>query len=105
MYEASRGDKYCEFVLDPSHMAICSCIQGDEKQRQGTNIQCHLLRVLQCLCVAADRVVSEYNARLKKLEIEFKHNNTMNFGVSYQPSFKDFPVGKYKQSYFSGFDW
>lgn len=36
VYEASRGDPYCEFVLDPSHMVICSCVQGDEKQRQGT---------------------------------------------------------------------
>ncbi|KAI7890342.1 uncharacterized protein EV154DRAFT_511813 [Mucor mucedo] len=37
VYEASRGDPYCEFVLDPSHMVICSCIQGDEKQRRGKN--------------------------------------------------------------------
>jgi hypothetical protein len=35
VYEASRGDPYCEFVLDPSHMVICSCIQGDERQRKG----------------------------------------------------------------------
>ncbi|KAI7907152.1 uncharacterized protein BX663DRAFT_426909 [Cokeromyces recurvatus] len=35
VYEASRGDPYCEFVLDPSHMVICSCIQGNEKQRRG----------------------------------------------------------------------
>ncbi|KAI9023738.1 hypothetical protein CLU79DRAFT_857085 [Phycomyces nitens] len=33
VYEASRGDPYCEFILDPSHLSVCSCIQGDEKQR------------------------------------------------------------------------
>ncbi|CAO0794775.1 unnamed protein product [Mucor circinelloides] len=87
VYEASRGDPYCEFVLDPSHMVICSCIQGDEKQRR-----------------AADRVVNEYNLRLEKLEQEFKQQDTMQFGLSYQPGFKEFPVAKYKQSYFSGVD-
>ncbi|KAI8090679.1 hypothetical protein BDF21DRAFT_411809 [Thamnidium elegans] len=88
VYEASRGDPYCEFVLDPSHMIICSCIQADEKQRQ-----------------AADRVVNEYNNRLEKLEKEYKNKDIMNFGLSYQPGFKQFPVGKYKQSYLSGVDW
>ncbi|GAA5814337.1 hypothetical protein MFLAVUS_007831 [Mucor flavus] len=87
VYEASRGDPYCEFVLDPSHMVICSCIQADEKQRQ-----------------AADRVVNEYNNRLEKLEKEYKNKDIMNFGLSYQPGFKQFPVGKYKQSYLSGVD-
>lgn len=87
VYEASRGDPYCEFVLDPSHMVICSCIQGDEKQRR-----------------AADRVVNEYNLRLEKLEQEFKQQDTMQFGLSYQPGFKEFPIAKYKQSYFSGVD-
>ncbi|KAI8647148.1 hypothetical protein BD408DRAFT_408682 [Parasitella parasitica] len=87
VYEASRGDPYCEFVLDPSHLVICSCIQGDEKQRR-----------------AADRVVNEYNLRLEKLEKEFKQQNLMELGVSYQPGFKQFPIAKYKQSYFSGVD-
>ncbi|KAI9469783.1 MAG: hypothetical protein EXX96DRAFT_587438 [Benjaminiella poitrasii] len=87
VYEASRGDPYCEFVLDPSHMVVCSCIQGNEKQRR-----------------AADRVVNEYNLRLEKLEHEFKHKDIQNFGISYQPGFKEFPVAKYNQSYFSGID-
>lgn len=87
VYEASRGDPYCEFVLDPSHMVICSCVQGDEKQRR-----------------AADFVVNEYNLRLEKLANEYKTIDVMNFGVSYQPGFKQFPVAKYKQAFFSGVD-
>lgn len=55
--------------------------------------------------LAADRVVNEYNTRLEKLEKEYKTKDIMEFGVSYQPGFKQFPVGKYKQSYFSGVDW
>ncbi|KAI8368586.1 hypothetical protein EDC96DRAFT_543338 [Choanephora cucurbitarum] len=88
VYEASREDPYCRMVLDPSHMVICSCIQGNEKQRQ-----------------AADRIVDEYNRRLQKLEKEFKYKDIHQLGVSYQPSFADFPVSKYKQAYFSGVDW
>ncbi|CEP08885.1 hypothetical protein [Parasitella parasitica] len=53
---------------------------------------------------SADRVVNEYNLRLEKLEKEFKHQDSMELGVSYQPGFKQFPVAKYKQSYFSGVD-
>lgn len=88
-------------------MAICSCIQGDEKQRRGiySDVSTCINGINSLYIIAADRVVTAYNARLKKLEREFKYNNTMNFGVSYQPSFKDFPVSKYQQAYFSGFDW
>jgi hypothetical protein len=49
-------------------------------------------------------MIKEYNLRLQKLEKEFKHKDKY-FGVSYQPGFSDFPVAKYKQAYFSGFDW
>lgn len=35
MYEASRGNAYCQMVLDPSHMVICSCLQADEEKRKG----------------------------------------------------------------------
>ncbi|KAI9248912.1 GDSL-like Lipase/Acylhydrolase-domain-containing protein [Sporodiniella umbellata] len=87
VYEASRGDPYCENVLDPSHMVICSCIQHSQKQRD-----------------AADRMIDEYNKRLQKLEKEFKYQQKETFGVSYQPAFTQFPVAKYKQAYFSGID-
>lgn len=50
-------------------------------------------------------IVNEYNKRLEKLEKEFKYKDKMNFGISFQPGFKQFPVGKYKQAYFSGIDW
>jgi phospholipase B1 len=49
--------------------------------------------------------VNEYNKRLEKLEQEYKNKDVMEFGLSYQPGFKQFPVGKYKQAYFSGVDW
>jgi hypothetical protein len=39
------------------------------------------------------------------LEQEFKQQDVMELGLSYQPGFKEFPVAKYKQSYFSGVDW
>lgn len=39
------------------------------------------------------------------MEQEFKQQDVMEFGLSYQPGFKEFPVAKYKQSYFSGVDW
>jgi lysophospholipase L1-like esterase len=35
VYEATRGDPYCELIWDPAHMAICSCVQQDTKQRLG----------------------------------------------------------------------
>ncbi|KAL0090040.1 secreted phospholipase B1 [Phycomyces blakesleeanus] len=87
VYEASRGDPYCEFILDPSHLSVCSCIQGDEKQR-----------------LAADLVVMEYNTRLEKIAFEYNELNDRQFGVGYQPGFMFFPVGQYKQHYLSGFD-
>ncbi|KAG0174910.1 hypothetical protein DFQ28_006929 [Apophysomyces sp. BC1034] len=87
VYEASRGDLYCEFVLDPAHMAICSCLQGNEEQRQ-----------------ASDLVVREYNSRLEKLAKEYQALNDSHFAVVYQPGFTIFPIAKYKQSYFSGID-
>lgn len=86
VYEASRGDPYCEFVFDPSHMTVCSCIQADKEQRH-----------------AADLVIHEYNTRLKKLEIEYKHKYS-NMGISYQPGFTQFEIAKYKQAYLSGVD-
>lgn len=105
MYEASRGDPYCEFVLDPSHMVICSCIQGNEKQRRGNTFSKYASKSYVFLHVAADRVVNEYNLRLEKLAKEFKFKDKMELGVSYQPGFKQFPIAKYKQAYFSGIDW
>ncbi|KAI8991216.1 hypothetical protein BDF20DRAFT_903992 [Mycotypha africana] len=36
VYEATRGDRYCESLFDSSHMVICSCIQGKEAQRKGS---------------------------------------------------------------------
>ena len=63
---------------------------------------CHVSKVY---FIAADRVVNEYNNRLEKLEREYKSKDVMELGVSYQPGFKQFPVGKYKQAYFSGVDW
>ncbi|KAI9313364.1 hypothetical protein BX666DRAFT_1812552, partial [Dichotomocladium elegans] len=33
VYDAIQGDDYCEFVWNTSHMAICSCIQGNDAQR------------------------------------------------------------------------
>lgn len=50
-------------------------------------------------------MVAEYNKRLEKLEREYKNKDVMELGVSYQPGFKQFQVGKYKQAYFSGVDW
>ncbi|KAI8069693.1 hypothetical protein BC940DRAFT_24030 [Gongronella butleri] len=35
VYEAARGNPYCELVLDPNHLFVCSCIQSDEAQRRG----------------------------------------------------------------------
>ncbi|KAG1176438.1 hypothetical protein G6F70_005064 [Rhizopus microsporus] len=87
VYEATRGDPYCELIWDPAHMAICSCVQQDTKQR-----------------LAADKLIDEYNKRLQKLEREYKDKDKQTFGISYQPGFTQFDVGKYKQAYFSGVD-
>ncbi|KAI8096250.1 uncharacterized protein BX664DRAFT_323458 [Halteromyces radiatus] len=87
VYEASRGNPYCEMVLDPSHMVICSCLQADDDQR-----------------LAADLVVQGYNERLALIAQEYQTLHDPYFAVSYQPGFKSFPVGKYKQRYLSGFD-
>ncbi|KAI8381414.1 uncharacterized protein BYT42DRAFT_566445 [Radiomyces spectabilis] len=87
VFEASRGDPYCEYLFDTTHMFICSCIQDDDNQRQ-----------------AADHVVYEYNRRLEKIALEYAELNDPGFAVAYQPGFAAFPVSKYKQSYFSGVD-
>ncbi|KAI8974686.1 hypothetical protein BDB01DRAFT_806093 [Pilobolus umbonatus] len=86
VYEASRGDPYCEYIFDPSHITVCSCIQDDKEQRK-----------------AADLLIIEYNTRLKKLELEYKHKHK-EFGLSYQPGFTQFEIAKYKQSYLSDVD-
>lgn len=65
----------------------------------------HTARYIKCTSIAADFVVNEYNLRLEKLANEYKNIDVMNFGVSYQPGFKQFPVAKYKQAFFSGVDW
>ncbi|KAL1932624.1 hypothetical protein VTP01DRAFT_8302 [Rhizomucor pusillus] len=86
VYEAALGDPYCEFVLNPNHLHICSCLQGDSEQR-----------------LAADLMVAEYNMRLEKLA----HNSSLlthDFYIAYQPGFTAFPVSKYKQGYLSSFD-
>ncbi|KAI7872653.1 hypothetical protein BDF14DRAFT_1747172 [Spinellus fusiger] len=87
VYEASKGDAYCEFILDPSHLSVCSCIQGNDEQRH-----------------AADLVVAEYNVRLEKIATEFRLRNDSQFAVVYQPAFTYFPVGDFQQHYLSGFD-
>ncbi|KAI8330618.1 hypothetical protein BC941DRAFT_168241 [Chlamydoabsidia padenii] len=87
VYEASRGNQYCEMVLDPSHMVICSCLQADDEKRQ-----------------AADLVVKGYNDRLALIAQEYQELHDPDFAVSYQPGFTFFPVGKYKQRYLSGID-
>ncbi|ORX57533.1 hypothetical protein DM01DRAFT_1382070 [Hesseltinella vesiculosa] len=87
VYEASRGNPYCELVMDPNHMVICSCIQADKQQRR-----------------AADLVVQGYNSRLKKIAQDYQELGDPTFMVVYQPAFTQFPVGKYKQRYLSGFD-
>ncbi|KAG1048765.1 hypothetical protein G6F55_007152 [Rhizopus delemar] len=104
VYEATRGDSYCEMIWDPSYMMICSCIQQDEQQRQGKQ-ELVLEKVELNKSTAADRLIHEYNLRLQKLEKEFKFKDKEQFGVSYQPAFTQFPVAKYKQAYFSGIDW
>ena len=35
VYDAIQGDSYCEFLWGTAHMSICSCVQGDDAQRQG----------------------------------------------------------------------
>ena len=35
VYEAAQGDPYCEFVWNPLHFSVCSCVQNDEEQRRG----------------------------------------------------------------------
>ncbi|CAO3651060.1 unnamed protein product [Cunninghamella blakesleeana] len=87
VYEASRGNPYCEMVLDPNHMVICSCLQESAEQR-----------------IAADLVVKEYNKRLEKIAYEYHILHDPNFSVNYQPGFQHFPVAKYKQRYLSKFD-
>ncbi|ORZ13125.1 hypothetical protein BCR42DRAFT_453160 [Absidia repens] len=87
VYEAARGNPYCEMVLDPSHMVVCSCLQSDERKRQ-----------------AADLVVKGYNERLDIIAQDYQNLHDPHFAVFYQPGFKFFPVGKYKQRYLSGID-
>ncbi|KAI9308092.1 hypothetical protein BJ944DRAFT_260898 [Cunninghamella echinulata] len=87
VYEASRGNPYCEMVLDPNHMVICSCLQENEESR-----------------LAADLVVHEYNKRLEKIAQEYFDLHDPHFSVNYQPGFQHFPVAKYKQRYLSKID-
>ncbi|KAJ8663584.1 hypothetical protein O0I10_000829 [Lichtheimia ornata] len=86
VYDAIQGDSYCEFIWGTAHMSICSCVQGDDAQRQ-----------------AADELVVEYNARLKKLAND-PSLSSHDFQVAYQPGFRHFPFSNYQRSYLSGFD-
>ncbi|KAG2224879.1 hypothetical protein INT45_010828 [Circinella minor] len=86
VYEAAQGDPYCEFVWNPLHFSICSCVQNDEEQRR-----------------AADNMVFEYNQRLQKLAANESYSDK-EFQVVYQPGFAELPIAKYKQGYLSGID-
>lgn len=54
--------------------------------------------------IAADELVVEYNARLKKLAND-PSLSSHDFQVAYQPGFRHFPFSKYQRGYLSGFDW
>ncbi|KAI8146915.1 hypothetical protein BJV82DRAFT_596998 [Fennellomyces sp. T-0311] len=86
VYEAAQGDPYCEFVWNPAHVSVCSCVQHDDEQRQ-----------------IADDMVAEYNARLEKLAAD-ETLSDKHFQVAYQPGFSQLPIAKYKQGYLSGID-
>ncbi|KAI9260581.1 hypothetical protein BDA99DRAFT_512496 [Phascolomyces articulosus] len=86
VYEAAQGDPYCEFVWNPYHFSICSCVQSNDEQRR-----------------AADAMVFEYNKRLEKLAAD-KSLSDEQFQVVYQPGFAELPIAKYKQGFLSGID-
>ncbi|KAG2189452.1 hypothetical protein INT44_004594 [Umbelopsis vinacea] len=35
VYDAARGEQYCEFLMDKSNMYICPCAQGTDEDRRG----------------------------------------------------------------------
>ncbi|KAG2186061.1 hypothetical protein INT43_002499, partial [Umbelopsis isabellina] len=85
VHDATRGNQYCEFVMDKSNMYICPCAQGTDEERK-----------------AADAMAEEYNRRMYKVAKEFE--GYKDFAVVVQPGLTAFDVAKYKQAYFSGID-
>ncbi|RUS19814.1 hypothetical protein BC937DRAFT_86854 [Endogone sp. FLAS-F59071] len=88
IYDASRGDAYCEFLFDKSHIYICPCARGDPWQR-----------------VYTDNLADEYNRRLRLVADDYRARAYPDFAVVAQPGLTRFRAAEFGQAFLSGIDW